>query len=417
MGRCFMDKNLPLAFYGAGRQAPIEKQIIEVLGLKAVCFIDQDTSKQGKDYLGLPILSLDEAKVKYGAFGFNLCITLKEKRMEIFSYLIQQGIRKERIINDELFEEYMGCEYLEMYLTVNESKFNFCCIKNNQIPSVIGMESAEDLISAWINQRDYLIKSIKDGKENICTGCHYIKKDTYTKEKKIRMLSFAGNTPCQLSCIYCELSNYSLPLNKFNKKLVQTFDWRGLFRCLEQRELIANNAAVCISAGEFTLSPRKDEILDILEKYKIQLLTNAIIYDERIATLTARPDNSQLISIDAGTRETYKYVKGADAFDKVWANIKKYVDKGTNIILKYVLLPENCNEADITGFIQQASNAGVSTIYCSDDFRSTVPLDEQQVRMAGRMRDLSKSYGISSIFFDTYFKPGDVERILNYADN
>lgn len=102
-----MNHDLPLALYGAGKNAAIEKAAVEKSGYDPVCFIDADVSKQGCEYLGLPVLSLNEAKRKYGQFNLHVTVGISA-RFDIFEYLLQQGIQKEKILNYETYERYIG---------------------------------------------------------------------------------------------------------------------------------------------------------------------------------------------------------------------------------------------------------------------------------------------------------------------
>jgi len=117
--------DLPLVLYGAGRAAKWEKSLAEKsTKSKCVCFVDADSSKQGTNYLGLPVLSMADAIGQYGKF--NIYVTLSPPiRYEIFDYLIQWNIQKEQIIN--YMEEYFGCASIETEMQLVENGIAFCC--------------------------------------------------------------------------------------------------------------------------------------------------------------------------------------------------------------------------------------------------------------------------------------------------
>ena len=56
-----LNNELPLLYYGAGRAAEFK-----IKSEGGICFVDRDVSKHGKTHSGLPVLSLDEAKKRYG---------------------------------------------------------------------------------------------------------------------------------------------------------------------------------------------------------------------------------------------------------------------------------------------------------------------------------------------------------------
>jgi len=151
---------------------------------------------------------------------------------------------------------------------------------------------------------------------------------------------------------------------------------------------------VGIAGGEPTIMPRKDELLDLINDFRLNLATNGIVFDDRFAMMTARPGSMAVISVDAGTRETYRRIKGMDAFEIVCGNIKKYRERGANITMKYIFMPENSNETDMDGFISQALDAGVDNIQCSVDFNRKALLDEQTAGAIARMMDKAISHGI-----------------------
>ena len=58
-----MDIRMNYVIYGAGYRG---KRLFDYIGTENVCaFIDQDRAKQGKEYCGKPVISLDEYQKKY----------------------------------------------------------------------------------------------------------------------------------------------------------------------------------------------------------------------------------------------------------------------------------------------------------------------------------------------------------------
>src|SRR5207245_6974901 len=74
------------------------------------------------------------------------------------------------------------------------------------------------------------------------------------------------------------------------------------------------------------------------------------------------------VSVDASTRETYARVRGADAFDKVLANLERLRDvkweRGADrprVSLWFTVMRDNVEE--IAGLVGLAARAGASGIY------------------------------------------------------
>lgn len=156
---------------------------------------------------------------------------------------------------------------------------------------------------------------------------------------------------------------------KFNAEKAKQFDIVGLTKELENRNALDIKEPIQYSAREITIAPNKKEILDYLEKYPLQIFTNAVIYDETVEKLTLRNGSFLSISIDAGTKETYRIVKGLDVYNKVVENIKRYKENGCNMELKYIVLNENVDECELEGFIQLCKDVKPNMINISTDFR------------------------------------------------
>ena len=70
-----------------------------------------------------------------------------------------------------------------------------------------------------------------------------------------------------------------------------------------------------------------------------------------------------VVSVDAGTKETFKKVKRLDFYDKVWENIAKYaaVQNAPNLVkTKFILIPEiNDTKEEIESWIKKSIESGL----------------------------------------------------------
>ena len=111
--------NLPLVFYGAGKNAQKTINNDSLSDYKPVCFCDVDKIKQGTSYMGLPVLSLEKVREKYGN-DFNLYLTMtKPLKYHVVNYLLAAGITKKQIIN---FESYVQDFYVPLTNILNKTK-------------------------------------------------------------------------------------------------------------------------------------------------------------------------------------------------------------------------------------------------------------------------------------------------------
>ena len=71
---------------------------------------------------------------------------------------------------------------------------------------------------------------------------------------------------------------------------------------------------------------------------RVEIATNGIKYLPAIERICSKTFVDVNISIDAGTRETYKKIKTVDKFDELVENLKKYVQLPILLRLKYILV-------------------------------------------------------------------------------
>ena len=225
--------------------------------------------------------------------------------------------------------------------------FSVCCERQEYIPVFLLCESGKDTIEGLIKAHTKLVKKLESN------NIKRVLSQNYTKCPQYRLCTGNSNliqhvllgmypSPCQSRCIYCPAIKYAHT------------DWRPgtnnvyekVFNALEYAisiGLVDADAIWTISSGEITIHPYKDRILDIVKNRSASFWTNCFKYDERIAdNLLKNPRSRIHLSIDSGTPETWRKVKGFDNFTEVMGNLIKYYNNSTHseqIALKYILLP------------------------------------------------------------------------------
>ena len=136
---------------------------------------------------------------------------------------------------------------------------------------------------------------------------------------------------------------------------------------LKNEGILKNDLELHLGGGEITIYKECESILEefgIKGNAHIHAATNAIKYSENLYKAIEKGNTNIIISLDCGTRETFKKIKRIDAFDKVIENIYKYSSaKEHKVTLKYILIPGvNDNMNEFKKFIEIVRKAKVSTV-------------------------------------------------------
>ena len=99
--------------------------------------------------------------------------------------------------------------------------------------------------------------------------------------------------------------------------------------------------------------------------YAIRILTNGVKYSNTIAEGLRLGLVDIMISIDAGSSDMYKWIKGFDVYEKVWNNIKKYVSVQKDIFAvktKYIIIPGiNDDKEEVLKFLDKSQESGIKS--------------------------------------------------------
>ncbi|WP_270564197.1 radical SAM protein [Clostridium beijerinckii] len=355
-----------LVLYGTVENAKKLLPEFKSKGYVPECFCDMDKNKQNIQFLGYPVLSIDEVKKKF--LDFKVYVTLKEPEVyEEISKLINEGVfREEQILND-IKEKYISCDYLEYGLEALSDGVYHCCGDQNtedyaKLPIMpyddTLFEDVDAFILRFIEQKRQIINGINNGKHTSCTGCPYLREDYWHKTKKIRRLNYSLDHACNLKCSYCYKK-------KNGYKHTSSLDVNKIITKFKTSKFISVEHPVIYSSGEISVQSDADEIISNLQEYEVAYISNGTRYNANLHNMIKKTSSSILISLDSGTRETYKRIKGVDLFDKVCENIKKYSSDGGNVILKYIIMEDNLNKADLDGFIDICKKSNVKNIRIS----------------------------------------------------
>ena len=326
--------------------------------------------------------------------------------------------------------------FLVSGLYVDGITVGLCCagstVKGYKIPGIKFDTSPEKTMNNFIELRENLIAEAKgeiDASKSLrlsslCKICPMYHDDTWNPSKKISLVSIAMYpAPCNAKCIYCTvcIHHHTGKNQKFVPQLHGPI-YEKYFELLEyarSSNLIAADARYEVGSGEIAIHPYKGKILDFVKGQATSYLTNCIRYDDRVAENLA--ENAAAIintSIDAGTPETWRRIKGVDCFDKTVQNIKKYCKKAQHprqVMLKYIIQPGfNTNAKDYEAVTQLVQQLGSNCLVIAGDVmaRTQKQLDDS-VHAAGKLLSIMARKGID-VGWDA-FSEANQQKIIDIA--
>jgi len=404
-------------FYGIASENNVKNNISKWIGIAGApdifCEKDENLKCYRAKLLGqYDVVSLDEALKRYP----NADVWVTYRKAGVTAQALLKKLPPERIHFLEADLEYRkGCSRLGRFISYRKNNFSPCCV-TGRCPIVPTTGSVRQRFEQWQDYTTQLIDDIRAGRPNACEHCHLLKEGFWRKTVKLDEVSFGSNNPgdiCNFKCIYCFSKNSLIRLGNDTDGFTT---YEILRQISEMPEYDTEDFTVQLSNGEFCANKHCEDMLDILlkTKWKINLVTNLSIYREKLSSLMKNGRLIKtLVSLDSGTRETFKKVRGVDAFDKVVENLKKYPTQNAKLILKYIFLEGlNDNEADVDGFYQIVKDVGCSTITLSSDQTIGCPLFTDKIReLVLRLIKKAKRDGVMISSNSSYLDPKDAKFI------
>jgi len=253
---------------------------------------------------------------------------------------------------------YKSCKYLEDALYVAPNEIRACCQRFFYCRKMRGDAKLLDIVenktpktSDIAKARKKVFEDIQLNKNEDCKGCIFLKK---TKKKpvftsNISHLSIEHHSICNLRCKYCSKIYWGGKRSKYN--VVEFISY------LSKSSSLNNCQQVVWGGGEPTLNKSFEQILEKIHgsaKPKIyhRVFTNSVRYSEAITKFLKRGLIKIVTSIDSGTPETFKKIRGRQKFYDVFKNLKSYAKiDPSKVTVKYIFTEENYEEKEIDAFV------------------------------------------------------------------
>ena len=254
------------------------------------------------------------------------------------------------------------------------------CILSDRNPLYTTKYNNKSFIKDFLEVKEKMLSKMQKGIiPRVCQNCFYLyDKDDNEKESplKINYIDLFHWTQCNSACFYCSNRNLTkLKITKWkNQKGV--VNALKILENLKQLDLLDKDLIISQVGGEPTLLKEFVDILKFVIKnnYSIYILSNGILYEKYIVkALEKTPSSSLTVSLDCGTRETYKKIKGVDEFNNVIKNLREYViqtkDFSDKIHCKYIILEGvNDNKEEIDRWIDICEAIGIKSFFPSIEF-------------------------------------------------
>ena len=309
--------------------------------------------------------------------------------------------------------KFYSCEDLQESIFLGPDEIRTCCKRffheGELRGDVVLLKTSgfeQPTASLILEAKNKLIENINKGIKTDCSGCPWLRKDSWSKLDKlvVKHISFETHSVCNLKCTYCSDKYYG------GKK--PNYSVKGLIEELMESDALADCESVVWGGGEPLMDKAfVDLFQDVTKRINPQhnnIFSNAIIFDQKIAEQLAVGSCTMVTSIDAGTSETYNIVRGEKHFHTALKNLEKYAEFGVgNLTLKYILTDGNHSPEEVTSFCSEIDRRPIlkgASFQISSDFKHDA-LALEEVRSILNMFQGLRLIGVRNVFIDDHVSP------------
>lgn len=300
--------------------------------------------------------------------------------------------------------KFRSCQYLEGALQINHNHALYPCCVNNltegdwwEIAKIADFNGGDFPLEQLIEYRENARKMNQNGGFPICKGCVHLEEKVWEDTGYVfNELIINHFVKCNVHCIYCTCPELETP---------PEMDLLPTIQNMIDEKWLSPSANIFWGGGEPTISRGFEPILNLLTEYGCQstIATNAARYSKAVEHALKSGKANICCSLDAGTRESFKDVKRFDYFDRTIENLRKYSETGGPILLKKIILPENCSEESINSFVQIAKEINATAIIYDVNHKTKEQPDEVVHAMSLMIRE--------AILNDVEFREGGAVKL------
>jgi len=398
-------------YYGAGEYAREHFEDFK-REYEPLCFCDRAASEGGRLF-GLPVLPPLAMFEQYPDAPIVLTLHPGVSKHGAQTYLLDElGVPAERIVNYISYEKALSCWFLDNFVRLHNDHWSLCCSnwKGYPAPNVYfdKNDTPRQKVVKLLDLRNSIKKTLKDSEPCTCTGCPGLEQLWFPTKPLLELLLPVLSSVCNLRCVYCSQKGRLDSFEEFDAVHVSS-----LIEALRDEGLIHIGTSAGFSFGEITLHPRRKEMLSTVESLNTRIESNCVIYDDVLVQHLSIGKSVINCSIDAGTRETYAKIKGADFFERVCENLKRY-SQLARIELKYIfIVGENDDDKDVEGFIRLASEIRPKIVILAKELFSMSSLSDQTINQMAKISLEMNKIGVKNRLANDSIRKEEKERFFN----
>ena len=273
--------------------------------------------------------------------------------------------------NNKNHHTFVSCDWLEHGIIFDHNNIiRVCCSQCNEgggRPILVRNYHGELLDWDEIFAQKEIMRNIQRCGETFskCKGCILLREDEWDDENYIKRLLLTHWIDCNCRCIYCPAVR-----DEDLKHENEHYDILPALKDMCDKKVLDKHAYVSIAGGESTIYPEFEEMLHLLLDYgcdNILINSSGIKYSPAIEKGLRAHCLELVISVDAGTRETYEKIKLVKTYDTVCENLGKYAaaqgDQRHYLCSKFIIVPDyNDNENEIELWLKKSRELGIKQV-------------------------------------------------------
>jgi len=401
-------KNFKVVLFGAGDNAKPVLKYLNDNGIEVAYFVDNN-----RDIKNIETYTVHTSEILLTEDKSDLKIIIASDfpiYKDIETQLLEMGFKECLCSTD-----FLCCDFMLFKVGYYGESLGFCCASSSRFhstrPIFSYLDNAEATIINFLQKR----KSFIDGIVPVeCTGCSRLRPYNVfsCKIKHINISCYPS--VCQAKCIYCNVhtspeNNYQNAKHSQYPKMITE-----MIQYLQKNDLIDDNCHFLFAPAEITIMPHKDLLLNVTSKYKAKFLTNAFLFEPKIADSMKKNNSIINVSLDSGTKETFKLIKGFDLFEKVLTNLKKYREYNAFELKYNILSGVNDSDSDIEGIVKILKLLSLDSLRLSFEYR--IPLRTVFYPIVKFVTKL-KENGLSFYLHGSYYNPSQIKNFIELYFN